>query len=43
MTDLKEIAIYLLEQIDLDQGRAAVVAFSNTAQTLTPLTGDRSR
>lgn len=42
MADLKEVAIHLLEQIDLTQGRASVIAFSSTATVLTPLTHDRA-
>ena len=41
MSDLRELAIDLLEQIDLNSGRAAVVAFNSAAQLISHLSGDR--
>ena len=41
MADLKDIAIFLLEQVDLTVGQAAIVAFQSTAELLMPLSRRR--
>ena len=42
MSDLRDLAIELLEQIDLNRGRAGVVAFNSAAEVVSHLTGDRA-